>query len=171
MSVRARSRVPLSLTAAALVVGAIVLVVPLGRADAQVRANRLFNDECLIADFTAFDDVVMTAVATHHSGFGDVYQAICDDEDCWGFSINRFAAVNVLTTGLTAGEYTWYVCAWNGSVRRVVGNLSGGAALFAPELARSASEGGIRVSLDDPRIPEDVRRFAARLGRVPVVRE
>jgi hypothetical protein len=130
-------------------------------ATAQVRATRLPDEACIVNDFTSFDEVVMTSVATHSGGAGDVYQAICDDEDCWGFSINRLSGVNVLTTGLTPGEYSWYVCAWNGSVRRVVANLSGGAALF---FRRPEARLGI-VELSDPSIPESLRRFDARLDR------
>ena len=152
--------------ALALAVLVTALALP-ATAEAQLRANRLFDEECLAEDFTAFDDVIMTALATHQSGFGDVYQAICDDEDCWGFSINRFAAVNVLTTGLTAGEYTWFVCAWNGTVRRVVANLSGGAAIFTPEPAGPGRGDSRILELDDPRVPEGLRRLVAKLGRVP----
>lgn len=173
MSARARSiRSLCRLLRPALFVAALAAVLALATdAEAQLRARRLFNDQCLVGEFTSFDDVVMTAAATHHAGAGDVYQAICDDEDCWGFSINRFASVNVLTTGLTVGDYTWYVCAWNGSVRLVVANLSGGAALFSPELARQDATVGQRMSLHDPRIPDDLRRFAARLGRVPTAHD
>lgn len=151
---------------AALVLAALILL-PAGSAEAQLRANRLAPDSCLVGDFSSFDDVIMTALATHQSGAGDVYQAICDDEDCWGFSINRAAAVNVLTTGLTPGEYTWFVCAWNGSVRKVVANIAGGSALYTPASAAPGTEPGRVMTLDDPRIPDAVRRFAERLGRVP----
>lgn len=153
------------LAACLLVLGTAALA---GTAEAQLRSGRLNNDTCLAEDFTAFDDVVMTATAAHFSGAGDVYQAICDAEDCFGFSINRDAQVNALTTGITAGEYTWFVCAWNGSVRSVVANLSGGAAIFIP--ARVPERASQVLDLADPRVPEQVRRFAARLGRVPAAR-
>lgn len=143
-----------------LLLGAAVTV-----AEAQVRTGRLNDDSCLVNDFTAFDDVVMTAVATHDSGGGDVYQAICDDEDCWGFSINRGSQVNVMTTGLTLGDYQWFVCAWNGSVRRVVANLAGGVAIFARG-SRQAALQPRRVGLDAEGVPESLRRFAARLQRI-----
>lgn len=150
--------------ATAMVLAALLYATP---AEAQLRTNRLGNERCLVGEFTTFNDVIMTALATHQSGGGDVYQAICDDEDCWGFSINRAAAVNVLTTGLTPGEYTWFVCAWNGAVRRVVANLAGGAALYRPEGASAGREHEAVVSLHDPSVPDALRRFAARLGRVP----
>jgi hypothetical protein len=141
-----------------------------GSAAAQVRAGRLNNDNCIAEEFTSFDDVVMTATAAHFGGAGDVYQAICDlggDQDCWGFSINRNAGVNALTTGITAGEYVWYVCAWNGSVRNVVANLAGGTALFSQ---RGPDAAAARVlELADSGIPEDIRRFASRLDRLPTV--
>lgn len=130
-------------------------------AQAQVRAARLNDQACIAEDFTSFDDVVMTSAATHDGGVGDIYQAICDDEDCWGFSINRLSGVNVLTTGLTPGEYTWYICAWNGSVRRVVANLTGGSALFYRRAEQRRSE----VTISDPSVPETLRRFHARLDR------
>lgn len=149
------ARLPLFL----LLVVASTLVVT--DAEAQVRAARLPDEACVVSDFTSFDDVIMTSAATHDGGGGDVYQAICDDEDCWGFSINRLSGVNVLTTGLTPGEYSWYVCAWNGSVRRVVANLSGGAALFF----RAAAERRGIVAISDPSVPESLRRFHARLDR------
>ena len=154
------------LAACLLVLGTAALA---GTAEAQLRSSRLNNDTCLAEDFTAFDDVIMTATAAHFSGAGDVYQAICDAEDCFGFSINRGAQVNAMTTGITAGEYTWFVCAWNGSVRSVVANLSGGAVIFMP--ARSPEPAGTVLALADPRVPEQVRRFASRLGRVPVARQ
>lgn len=132
-----------------------------GDAEAQIRAARLPDEACIVNDFTSFDDVIMTSAATHDGGGGDVYQAICDDEDCWGFSINRLSGVNVLTTGITPGEYSWYVCAWNGSVKRVVANLSGGAALFF----RTAAERRGVVELADPSVPDALRRFHARLDR------
>ena len=159
---------PLAL--AGLAVAAMLLaLLPADTAEAQLRTNRLGDEQCVVGEFTSFDDVIMTALATHQSGGGDVYQAICDDEDCWGFSINRAAAVNVLSIGLTPGEYTWYVCAWNGSVRRVVANLAGGAALYRPTSTRpgDAESEAETLSLQDPRVPDAVRRFAERLGRVP----
>lgn len=149
-----------------LLLVSVALVWPAGEADAQLRTNRLRPDTCLTGEFSAFDDVIMTALASHQAGRGDVYQAICDEEDCWGFSINRGASVNVLTTGLTPGEYTWYVCAWNGVVRRVVANLAGGAALFLPAGARGPDTESRSVSLTDPDLPEDLRRFVARLRGV-----
>lgn len=152
---RSFARLPLFL----LLVVASTLVV--AEAEAQVRAGRLPDEACVVNDFTSFDDVIMTSAATHDGGGGDVYQAICDSEDCWGFSINRLSGVNVLTTGLTPGEYTWYVCAWNGSVKRVVANLSGGAALFF----RTAAERRGVVEISDPSVPESLRRFHARLDR------
>jgi hypothetical protein len=132
-------------------------------AEAQVRAGRLPDGSCVASDFTSFDDVVMNSVATHDGGGGDVYQAICDSADCFGYSINRLSGVNLLTTGLTPGEYTWYVCAWNGSVRRVVANLTGGPALF---LRRSAPDRAV-VDIADEAVPEGIRRFYARLQRTP----
>lgn len=149
-----------ALLAATLLVLALLLP---SLAEAQVRAGRLDNDTCLVSDFISFDDVVMTAVATHDSGSGDVYQAICDDEDCWGFSINRGSAINVLTTGLTPAEYEWFVCAWNGSVRKVVANLTGGPALYG---RRSDGLQARKVHLDSEEVPEGLRRYAARLARL-----
>ena len=130
-------------------------------ADAQVRASRLSDQTCIVEEFTSFDEVVMTSAATHDGGTGDVYQAICDDEDCWGFSINRLSGVNVITTGLTPGTYSWSICAWNGSVRRVVANISGGPALF---FRRGSQQRG-EVGLSDPSVPEGLRRFHDRLDR------
>ncbi len=134
-----------------------------------MRANRLDNEICLVSDFLSFDDVVMTAVATHDSGSGDLYQAICDDEDCWGFSINRGPHINVMTTGLTPAEYEWFVCAWNGSVKKVVANLTGGAALFAR--ARPDAVEARRVRLDSEEVPERLRRYAGRLARAAPPRQ
>lgn len=162
LSPQARVRFPFLLLFSSSLL--ILLAILPAEAQAQISASRLDDEECLVGTFIAFEEVVMTSVATHVSGSGDVYQAICDDEDCWGFSINRDAGVNVLTTGLTVGEYDWFVCAWNGSVKKVVGNLTGGPALFSSRLAGNGSAMR-RLNINDARVPEGIRRFARRLDR------
>lgn len=153
----------------ALVLGVVLVlaVLTVAVADAQVQANRLFDEECLVRGFDTFDDVIMTGVATHQRGTGDVYQAICDadpDGDCWAFSMNRGSQTTVLTLGLPSGQYDWFVCAWNGSARRVVANLSGGAVLFTGPVAEGA-EKAQTVELGSSRVPEDLRRLVRKLDR------
>ena len=168
MSAHGTRAIRLSLLVASTALALAVLLIPQS-ADSQVKALRLRNDTCLLRGFTSADDVVMTAVAIHSGGLGDVYQAICDADDCFGFSINRGAAANVLTTGLTAGDYDWFICAWNGQARRVVANLSGGAALYGPKSgsARAALElhaGDDRiVDLASDAAPAALARFVERL--------
>jgi len=166
---RSRRRIVILSSTAGLIALVGLLLLSAGEADAQVEANRLFNDECLVEGVDTFDDVILTGVATHERGTGDVYQAICDtdpDGDCWAFSMNRGSQTTVLTVGLPSGRYDWFVCAWNGSVRDVVANLSGGAVLFTGPVAESGASTRI-VGLDHSRVPRDLRRLVRKLHRRP----
>ena len=142
-----------------------VLAAPILASANPAHAATLKPNFCVFFSFTGGGQ--FTGAVTHTSKKNDVYQILCEPggQTCWAWAFNTGSGGTIVSTGLTARPWEWWVCAWStnsGKTKaQMIGRIAGNDLLAA---GRSSEP--VEVDLSSPDAPAGVRDMAKRLHQL-----